>query len=62
MLSGKIIAVQNENRTKPVMQDFHYFFTTFTQVGTTEIMTHSTFADTSRPTQLLETYHDKHNF
>jgi len=72
MLSGKI-AVQNENRTKPVMQDFHYFLPVVNTYTSRNYRNHDTlnvcrhitaytpFRDIPRQTQLLETHHGKHN-
>jgi hypothetical protein len=52
MLSGKIIAVQNENRTKPEMQDFHYFLVVVNTYTSRNYKNHDT--------QLLQTHHDLH--
>jgi hypothetical protein len=71
MLSGKIIAFQKDNCTKPVMQNFLYFKAVVnTQVGTTEIMLHKhlqahhglyTFYRHITTNTTLATYHSKHN-
>jgi len=72
MLSAKIIAVQDENRTKPVMQDFLYFVVVNTYKSANyrnhnthkfcrHITVYTPFRDISQQAQPLEKNHGKHN-
>jgi len=72
MLSAKIIAVQNENRTKPVMQDGLYFLAVVNTYTSTNYRNHDAhnfcrhftaytpFRDVSWQTQPLEKHYGKH--